>query len=160
MKELTIESKVLIAESFEELNPQERALCEQAVEAVKKAYAPYSKFQVGSALLLEDGTIIEGSNQENAVYPVGLCAERVAIFTAGHQHPQLAIKAIAVATAAEQKEDELPAFPCGSCRQVIQEQERRHNTDVKILVISHHKKVYMIDSVKDILPFSFSKDFL
>lgn len=160
MKEITIESKVLIAESFDELSTQERALCEQAIVAKQNAYAPYSDFQVGAAILLEDGTIVTGSNQENAVYPSGLCAERVGIFTAGNQHPNLAIKAVAVATCAEEKENELPAFPCGGCRQVIQEQERRHDCDVKILVISHHKKVFMINSVKDILPFSFSKDFL
>jgi len=160
MKEITVQSKVLIADSFEELSPKEKELCEQAILAKENAYAPYSNFQVGSALLLEDGTIITGSNQENAVYPSGLCAERVAIFTAGNQAPKLAIKAIAVATCAEEKENEFPAFPCGSCRQVLQEQEKRHNSNIKILVISHHNKVYVIDSVKDILPFSFSNDFL
>jgi len=160
MKELTFQTKVLIADSFEELNPTMRTLCEQAVAAIDNAYAPYSDFQVGAALLLDNGEIVTGSNQENAVYPVGLCAERVGIFTAGNTYPNTSIKAIAVATCAEEPKDALPAFPCGSCRQVIQEQERRHDQDIQILVIGHHKQVYIIDSIKDILPFSFSKDYL
>ena len=124
------------------------------------AYAAYSHYQVGAAVLLSNGLIVEGSNQENAVYPLGLCAERVAIFSACTQYPNEKIIALAVATEKKMGLGELPAFPCGSCRQVMVEQEYRFNISIPIYIIDSDPKVYLASSVKDILPFAFNQSFL
>ena len=135
-------------------------LINSAVEAVKNAYAPYSKFHVGSSVLLKSGKIITGSNQENAAFPSGLCAERVALFHASHQYPNDPIQAIAIATHSEKDNKSTPIFPCGSCRQVILEYENKYKTDIRTFVINSNGNIYAIDKAKDLLPMAFVGDFL
>lgn len=157
MKKLKLEIALDVFNHFNGLPHIDSKLCEAAINAKKGAYAHYSKFIVGAAVLLDNGKIVEGSNQENAVYPLGLCAERVAIFAASHQYPNNKIIKIALSTSHQEQEGELPVFPCGSCRHVIREQEVRFDADIEVLVIGHSGKVYRMNSISNILPFAFDK---
>ncbi len=148
-----------IHEGFELFSAEELALFEAAREATRQSYAPYSKFNVGAALLLSDGSILKGSNQENAAYPSGLCAERVAMFYANSNFPNLAVRALAV-TASKLGEFSLkPVPPCGSCRQVLLESESRFQTPIKIYLVGRDK-VVVADSAKDLLPLNFDSQYL
>jgi cytidine deaminase len=141
-------------DSLEELDPKDRALTEAAIEAQKTSYAPYSHFNVGAAVRLEDGTMVKGSNQENAASPAGLCAERTAMFAASAQHPGLAMESIAIAGGHRYTITEQPVSPCGSCRQVMSEYQRK--TGVPMSIILYGKdKIKVFDRVEDILPFIF-----
>ncbi len=154
-----IKSEIEVFSNKLDLGKYEQLLVEVATKATQNAYAPYSKFQVGSAILLENNEIITGSNQENAVFPLGLCAERVTLFTYGNMN--IDTKVIAIAVAAHSKHNaSVSPFPCGSCRQVILEFEKRQKRDINILIISSDNKIYKVKSVKDILPFAFEGDFL
>ena len=144
---------------IEELNEDEKRLINKSKDAVKNAYAPYSKFSVGAAVLLENGEIITGTNQENAAYPSGLCAERVAIFYANSKYPTVAIKSIAVTAFTNNKFIETPLPPCGSCRQVIVESETRFNKPIKIYLVSK-TKITVIEDAKTLLPLNFDENFL
>ena len=128
-------------------------LIEQAKAAALNAYAPYSNFLVGAALKLKSGKVIRGNNQENAVYPLGLCAERVALFNSGALHPQVKPEFLSLTIASENK----PGFPCGSCRQALIEFEARFECDIAILIESKNQEYIYFNSVKDILPFAFDK---
>ncbi len=141
----------------EELSEIERTLVEKAKEATNTAYAKYSRFYVGAALLLNNGVIVQGSNQENAAFPSSLCAERTAIFAAQSQYPKKCVKIIAIAARTDDKFLFNPITPCGACRQVILEVEDRYKMPIKVLLYGE-KGVYCIDSVKDLLPFSFVDD--
>ncbi|OJJ16080.1 cytidine deaminase [marine bacterium AO1-C] len=134
-------------------------LLEEAKEATKSAYAPYSQFFVGSAILLEDKTIVRGSNQENAAYPSGICAERTAIYYTGAQYPNHSIEAIAV-IARREIGSYLPAAPCGACRQAMLEYEEKQQKPIKLILQGMGEKVYVLDSVSDLLPLKFGKDSL
>lgn len=127
----------------------------KAFDAMEKAYAPYSKFKVGAALLLEDGQIIQGNNQENIAYPSGLCAERVALFHAGAQFPGIAVDLICIVA----KGDLMPVSqllsPCGACRQVMLESENRQNKPIRIILVNQDNRTMCIDSVQNLLPFGF-----
>lgn len=161
MKDISYKSSIKVYDDYHELaDKQIVALCNQSISAMQDAYAPYSKFQVGAALLLDDGTLIHGNNQENAVYPLGLCAERVTLYAASSQYPDHTITHLAVTTRKELSKGELPPFPCGSCRQVLLEMEQRYNQDIKIYVIGSDKSVCVLDTVRDLLPFAFSKQSL
>lgn len=147
----------IIIEKYQEseLTGNDRIIIDKAIEATKNSYSPYSRFSVGACVLLADGTTIIGANQENAAYPVGLCAERAAIFAAQSQYPEIPIAAIAIA--ARDTSGELchkPVTPCGSCRQVILEMEQRYSVNVRILLYGTNH-VYAINSIKDLLPLSF-----
>lgn len=160
-----MESKALMLEfkqfsSKEELPESERELLEQAMQATQTAYAPYSQFRVGAAVLLENGTIVRGSNQENAAYPSGLCAERVALFAAASQYPGIKIKAIAVSALIKEKPSEKAVSPCGDCRQVMAEYEHRYQTNIRLIMPGEGKKILVCDSVKTLLPFMFNSDHL
>jgi cytidine deaminase len=141
--------------SLSELSDEERSLITSSENAILSAYAPYSNFRVGAAVLLEDGTIVTGSNQENAAYPSGLCAERVAFFAAGAHHPGKKIKAVAVIAKSENINKDEPVSPCGGCRQVMTEYEFKQNSPIEILLSSPSGKVIKIDSVKKLLPLVF-----
>ena len=161
MKTIELKTKLHIYENIAALeDPQERLLCRHALAAQNHAYALYSGFRVGSAVLLEDGNIIEGSNQENAVYPLGLCAERVAINSANTLHQKCTIKSLALITDAKIAEGAIPTFPCGSCRQVIAEQEYRQAKPIRLLVLGSGDKIYVAEGVESILPFIMTKDTL
>lgn len=158
MDALIIETKV-DRYNLTELKPEIQALIKQAKEQVEKAYAPYSEFKVGAAVLLENGVIFAGSNQENAAYPSGLCAERVAMFYANSQFPDVAVRAIAIAAFNDDAFVASPITPCGSCRQSMLESETRFNN--KIDVYMHGTEcVYHVESIAQLLPLRFEKSSL
>ena len=159
MKKVDITLTTYTYDSSEELSREEQILINKSKEAVKNAYAPYSKFNVGAAELLENGEIITGTNQENAAYPSGLCAERVAIFYANSKYPDIPVKAIAVSAYTNNKYTEQPISPCGSCRQVIIETETRFKTPITIYLVSSGK-VTVIEDAKSLLPLHFDELFL
>ena len=161
MKELKVESSLKFFEDYSSFNEEEIALFHACKKAVEQAYAPYSTFRVGAAVLLEDGSIYEGNNQENAAYPSGLCAERVALFYASAIKPDIAVKAVAVTIDYSNNPDfEDIISPCGGCRQVIAEYEHKFDQAIKIYLLGKENKVCMIDSMKVLLPFYFSGDIL
>jgi cytidine deaminase len=144
-----------------ELSSRDQELVVEARESSNHAYAPYSNFYVGAAVLLENGVIVRGSNQENAAYPAGLCAERVAVFAAGAQHP--GIKIIAIAVTAHPKDSQHPSVaisPCGDCRQVMAEYEYRYAHKIRIIMEGGGGKFIISQSVGQLLPFIFSSDHL
>ena len=142
--------------SFSELDENLQQLITTAKDNTKKSYSPYSKFAVGAALLLENGQIISGSNQENAAYPSGLCAERTAVFYANAMYPSVAPKALAIAAFYNGAFVEEPISPCGSCRQVLLETETRYKTDIQILLYGENR-IYQVSSVKQLLPLAFNE---
>jgi cytidine deaminase len=146
-------------ESESELEPTDKELVKQAREATKKSYSPYSKFSVGAAILLENGQIIQGNNQENAAYPSGLCAERVALFYANANFPESKVLAIAIAANSGKSFTNLPVTPCGSCRQVIIETQNRFKYPIKIILYGKDK-ILLIEDASTLLPISFSDEFL
>ncbi|MCX7743988.1 MAG: cytidine deaminase [Flavobacteriales bacterium] len=139
----------------EQLQPEEAGLLTKAREAALSAYAPYSKFSVGAALLLENGEVITASNQENAAFPSGLCAERVALFYAGSRFPGVALKSIAVAVLSDKKEKDRVYAPCGACRQVMAETENRQNQPFKIIFEGPGNLITYCNGIEPLLPFSF-----
>ena len=152
-----VELKTSIREcQFDELSQAEQHLIEQAIEATNRSYAPYSKFSVGACLLLNNGVEVIGCNQENAAYPVGLCAERSAIFAAGAQYPDVPVRMIAIAARTPEGElQDEPVSPCGSCRQVLIETETRFGQEVRILLYGRNR-IYVIDGIKQLMPLSFT----
>ena len=159
--EINVEIRINIEEAAkpEDLSAKEQQVIAAAKKACRDAYAPYSKFHVGAALLLSTGELITGNNQENAAYPSGLCAERVALFAASANHPNSWIEILAVA--AMMKDDFLsePVYPCGSCRQALLESEMRFNKPIRILMYGENR-IQIVNSVKDLLPLSFDASFL
>ncbi|MCX4335652.1 MAG: cytidine deaminase [Bacteroidales bacterium] len=141
-------------DSIEQMNPEDRELAQAAINATKHSYAPYSKFNVGAAVMLEDGEIITGSNQENAAYPSGLCAERTAMFYASANRPDKAMTKIAVAAGQEGKLCDSPATPCGACRQVMAQYQTKGGRNMEIILVGG-KKIWKFEKVDDILPFIF-----
>lgn len=145
--------------AYEELSEQDRQLIESAKQATQQSYAPYSQFHVGAAVLLEDGTTITGTNQENAAYPSGLCAERTALFYASSTHPDKAVVALAIAAHTKGKFTNNPISPCGACRQVMLEIEQRHARPIRILLYGT-EGVYVIEGgVRELLPLTFGASF-
>lgn len=143
---------------YKELPEKEQELIQVAIKAAKNAYAPYSGFSVGAALLLSDGTIVSGSNQENVAYPSGLCAERTAMFWAGANHPGKAIQTLAIFAESEDFVVENPVYPCGSCRQVMSEYERIGKQPMRILMTAATGKVHAVNGLINILPVAFDAD--
>jgi len=160
MKSVNITATFTIYNSIGELPETAKNLMEQAIIAREKAYAPYSNFKVGAAILLENGTIILGNNQENAAYPSGLCAERVAIYNAAANFPNIGIKALAITATSTEKDLDSPVAPCGSCRQSIAEYEVKQQSPITIYFMGKIGKVAKSDSLKDLLPLTFDKSFL
>ena len=157
---LEFKTELTVFENDSDLGKLEYDLLQEARKATGRAYAPYSNFDVGAAILLDDDVIVTGTNQENAAYPSGLCAERVAIFAAGANYPEKVIKMIAVAAKKHPKgrggAQFLPAAPCGACRQVMLEYEIKQGTSIKIIIGGEKGKIYIAESVKMLLPFHFS----
>ena len=159
MKELSIKTTVKVC-TADELSPADREIVDAARAATANSYAVYSHFNVGAAVCLSDGTIVCGTNQENAAYPSGLCAERTTLFWANSQYPTLAVEAIAIAARTEQGELDRPIPPCGACRQVILETEKRFDKAMRIILYGA-KECYIIeDGIKALLPLSFDAGFL
>jgi cytidine deaminase len=158
MKNLNISAKIRVC-IYEKLNPSEKKLIDAAKEATQRAYAPYSCFRVGAAVLLSNNEIITGNNQENAAYPSGLCAERTALFYANSRFPNEAVDTVAVAAYTNGDFTNEPVSPCGACRQVILETQKRYKHPVRILL--YGKKVtYLIEKISDLLPLSFDADYM
>ncbi|HMR47303.1 MAG TPA: cytidine deaminase [Bacteroidia bacterium] len=144
--------------SLDELPTKYKSLMLEAHDAAKTAYAPYSDFHVGAAVLLSNGKIVKGSNQENAAYPSGLCAERVAVFASSVQYPNVKIEAIAVTAMPGNKEEPVMASPCGACRQVMVEYEHLYHQDIRFIMYGSMNKIIVLDNIKALLPFSFNSD--
>ena len=157
MKEITITTQITVFNDVNELPLSVNSLMQEAIETRKNAYAPYSNFKVGAALLLENGKIVLGSNQENAAYPSGLCAERVAIFQAGAIYPNVKIIAIAITASSDTNLTSKPIPPCGSCRQSIAEYEFKQETPIEIYFMGATGEVYKSQSIGNLLPLSFNK---
>lgn len=160
MKQINITTTFSVFDSKEELPKDIFDLMEQAIEIRKRAYAPYSKFRVGAAILLDNGKIVLGSNQENAAYPSGLCAERVAIFQAGAIYPDAKILKMAISATSDEKPVTSPIPPCGACRQSISEYEFKQDYPIEIYFMGETGEVYKSDSLKNLLPFMFDKNYL
>ncbi len=156
IKEITI--KFLEYENDQELLQEEQNLLDDAFKSVEKSYAPYSEFHVGAAVLLENGVVITGSNQENAAYPSGLCAERVALFYANSQYPEIKIKALAIRAKADHFHVDNPITPCGSCRQVIVETEHRQQQKIKIIMKGETGPIHVVSGIEALLPFTFYEE--
>lgn len=160
MKNIDITTKFLAYNSIDELPNDVKTLMHQAIEIRKNAYAPYSKFRVGAAILLNNGKVVLGSNQENAAYPSGLCAERVAIFQAGAIYPDATMIRIAISATSDVNPTLAPIPPCGSCRQSISEYEFKQDVPIELYFMGESGEVYKSDSIANLLPFSFDKKYL
>ena len=158
MKEMVINTVVKVC-SYDELPSADKEIVDAARAATANSYAVYSNFNVGAAVRLADGTVVSGTNQENAAYPSGLCAERTTLFWANSQYPAQAVEVLAIAARTAQGELERPIPPCGACRQVILETEKRFNKAMRIILYGV-KECYIIeDGVKALLPLSFDAGF-
>ena len=157
---MIIQTKVEVFSSRSDLPLVAADLLNIASEAAKHAYAPYSRFKVGAAILLKNGHIISGNNQENAVYPSGMCAERVALYYAASQFPETPIAKIAITAIGHEEEIDRPVPPCGSCRQALLEYEVKFGASIEVIMAGEKGEVYITKSVADLLPLTFSSDFL
>jgi len=159
MKIKEIKTQIFEYHSLEELPEEDVKLILESRKAVKNSYAPYSGFHVSAAVLLENEVVINGTNQENAAYPSGLCAERVAIFYANSQYPDVPVKAIAVSAFTKSDYLKNPIPPCGSCRQVLLETEIRFKKPIRI-ILAGKNKIQVIENAKSLLPINFDEHFL
>lgn len=157
MKKVKLETVLTVYDSVQELNHTIAELMQKAIEAREKSYSPYSKFSVGAAVKLDNGAIITGSNQENASYPSGLCAERTAIYYAGSQYPKAKILAMAITAGAANKKTAKPIPPCGACRQAIAEYEVKQESPIEIYFMGEVGKVVQSESLANLLPLIFDK---
>ena len=155
MKQVKHTISYRLFESESELTPDIRSLLEEAKLAMKDAYAPYSKFSVGAAALLENGSVVRGSNQENIAYPSGLCAERTALFAAGANYPKQKVEKLAIVATGDLLPKTAVLSPCGSCRQVMAETTRRQGTPFQIILLNPDGTVMAFDGINELLPFSF-----
>ena len=156
MKEINITTTFKVFEDQTQLPENIQSLMQQAIEIRKKAYAPYSHFRVGAAIALDNGKIVLGSNQENAAYPSGLCAERVAIYQAGAIYPDAKIVTIAISAASDSNPTLTPIPPCGSCRQSVAEYEFKQDAPIEIYFMGETGEVYKSNSINNLLPLSFN----
>ena len=154
----TTEIRIIVHEyqSIDELSGNDQDLLMEARRITALAYAPYSGFHVGAAVLLENGTVVTGNNQENSAYPSGLCAERVALFYANANFPEASVKAIAISAAKNGILVNEPVKPCGSCRQALAEAEVRFETPIRI-ILDGQDSIMVLNGVESLLPLSFSK---
>lgn len=156
MKKYEIKVPVVVC-MWDELSKEQQAVVAKAKEQTEHSYCPYSGFHVGAAVELEDGTTVLGANQENAAYPSGLCAERVALFAAGAQYPELPVKRLAIACYTGGHFTEEPGSPCGACRQVMIETEDRYKQPMEVILYGD-KETYIFRSAADLLPLIFVGD--
>ena len=157
MEKIKFSAELDVFEDQSQLPQEIQKVMKQAIQTRDHAYAPYSSFKVGAALLMDNNEVVIGSNQENASYPSGLCAERTAIYYAGAKYPQMLIKAIAISAKSLHKEITSPIPPCGACRQAISEYEVNQEKGIPIYFMGEKGKVYRAKSIKELLPFIFDK---
>ncbi len=160
MKEIEFTASIKTIDSMESLSMDDQELIKEAIEQLDIAYAPYSDFNVGASVRLSNGASFQGSNQENASYPLCICGERVALYHAAVLHPDIPMKTLAIVARNNKKTLPHPVFPCGACRQVIVEYETRHNQKMKILLKGDSDEIYILESGHSLLPFSFDGSFL
>jgi len=160
VKKIRIEINLEIFESISDLPTSIQDLMNKAHRAGENAYAPYSNFKVGAALLLDSGEIIIGNNQENAAYPSGLCAERVAVFHTGATHPNATIVSMALTAKSLKNKVTTPVPPCGACRQVLAEYEVKQESPIAIYFMGETGKIVKTNSVKELLPLIFDNSYL
>ena len=153
MKEVKIETTLQLFEDISELPKDIQSLMSSAIEARENAYAPYSNFNVGASILLDNEKVITGNNQENASYPSGLCAERTAIYYAGAKYPNAKILKMALTASSKNKLTDKPIPPCGACRQAIAEYELKQDQDIEIYFMGATGRVAKSDSLSNLLPF-------
>jgi cytidine deaminase len=155
MEKLTVTCSFERFASRDQLNQTIQPMLDACVDAMHRAYAPYSTFRVGAAILLENGVIVQGNNQENAAYPSGLCAERIAFFAAGANYPGVRIMAASVTASSAQYTEGDPVTPCGGCRQCMLEYELKQDADIPLYMMSPYGQVTMSPSIKQLLPLFF-----
>ena len=160
MKEIKLSTSFTVFDDLDELSKTDKALFLEAKKARDNAYAPYSKFHVGAALLLDDNIIVVGNNQENAAYPSGMCAERVAIWNAVSHYPNKKVLKIFITAKSSIKKVTKPVAPCGACRQTIAEYELNQGKDISIFFMGEEGKIIKSNSLKDLLPLGFDKNLL
>jgi cytidine deaminase len=156
MKPVDIVCHLTEYENLDELSTEDRNLVQAAKESASNAYAPYSHFLVGAAILLDNGQVIRGNNQENASYPIGLCAERVAAFSAHANFPGIGFKTVAVTAKSNQFSINKPVPPCGACRQAMVEYEHLFGKNIRVIMTGESGKILIADSVSALLPFQFT----
>ena len=159
-KQLEIKTLITVYQNMEELPEMDALLLREAGKALDKSYAPYSQFEVGAAAKLEDGTIISGANQENAAYPMCLCAEQVCLAAVRSAQPKATVVAMAITVRNDANPVGQPAAPCGSCRQVLSETEDRQKKPVRLILRGESGTIYVVNTAKDLLPLSFDQSFL
>jgi len=155
MREINLSASYLELDHPDELSKEDQNLLSRADESLDNAYAPYSGFHVGAAVLLKNGKIFTGNNQENVAFPSGLCAERVALFYASSQFPGIPVKTIAITARSNDFRVEGPVTPCGACRQVMAETETRTGGSIKLILKGATDKVYVVNGISNILPLMF-----
>ena len=154
MKQRAYTVRLYEYDQIDDLSEKQALLVNSAIKAARDAYAPYSEYHVGAAVRLANGEIVIGSNQENAAYPSGMCAERVAVYYAGARHPDVAVEAIAIAAIREGIVQEEPIAPCGACRQVLYEKESQGEGSME-LILYGSRKIQVLSKVTDLLPLPF-----
>lgn len=159
MKEMILQTKVKVC-VLDELSVSDKEVVNAARAATANSYAVYSNFNVGAAVRLNNGVIVSGTNQENAAYPSGMCAERTALFWANSQYPTEAVEVLAIAAKDSKGELSMPIPPCGACRQVILETEKRFGNTVRIILYGAQQCYVIEDGIKALLPLSFDSGFL
>ena len=160
MRKIEISTSATIYKDISELSADDNMLMNKAIEARKKAYAPYSKFNVGAALLLDNGEIVLGNNQESAAYPSGMCAERVAIWKAGSTYPDMKIIKLAISASSLVSKVDKPVGPCGACRQTLSEYEINQKAPFPVIFMGEVGEVVKTESLLSLLPFSFDSSYL
>ncbi len=156
MNELEIKIKVKVFKQLHDLNPADLALMQAAKDALNNSYSPYSQFKVAAAVLLANGEILTGTNQENASFPAGICAEGTVLSAASAMFPNVAIKRMAVTVKSGKQIVAHPVSPCGICRQRILEYETRFSSDIEIMMMGEEGEVYSVSSIKQLLPLQFT----
>ena len=160
MKNVKVTSSFTVLDNLSALTAEEQEVMTKAIDMLANVYAPYSGFYVGSAVLTESGSIYGGCNQENASYPLCICGERVALFNAGANEPKTPIKLLAIVCHNPKNKVDKPVSPCGACRQVISEFEKRHKQSFPILLKGDSDTIYKLESGSELLPFSFDNTYL
>lgn len=160
MKKIDVTTKATVFDNISQLSTEDAFLIQKAIEARQKAYAPYSKFNVGAAVLLDNGQVVLGNNQESAAYPSGMCAERVAIWKAGSEYPNIKVLKIAITAASENSTVDKPVGPCGACRQTLSEYEINQKQPIEILFTGEVGQIVKTESLLSLLPFSFDSSYL
>ncbi len=158
MMEHKYEFQYEVFNDITELSEDDAWLLTEAREVTEQAYAPYSNFHVGAVAILENGEVVAGTNQENASYPVGICAERVLLGSVATIHPDVPIKTIAISYNSEEIKSDHPISPCGMCRQALLEYETRTKKPIRLILSGQEGKVYIIKTASFLLPFAFTSD--